>query len=143
MAFGCIEKIAFVVAAGIGGAFLGTSQAKALAKLRRITGVAEGADVPKISMPGLEHVLGVSGAWMATQFFVRGFIGAYTRPQLFAALGVCAVWYTVYGRVVLCDHYNPRTKIQTTAFKPLYFAYTGNWSYQIERTSTTRTTHEN
>lgn len=140
MTFGCVEKIAFIVAAGIGGAFLGTEQAKALTRLRRITSEDEGTDVPAISMPGIEHVVGVPIACVATHFFARGFFGAFTRPQFIAALGVAAVWYTIYGRVVLRDHYNPRTQIHTTAFKPLHHACTGNWSYHIERASTTRVT---
>ena len=132
------EKTLYVFAAGVGGAFYGTSLAKSLVSLRRTTSVTESADVPMISVPGIEHIVGIPAMWLVTYCFTLVFFDTFSRTRLSAAMGVGAVWHTVSGRVVLRDHYNPRTKVRTTVFRPLYFAYTGKWKDQIERTSTWR-----
>lgn len=58
-----------------------------------------------------------------------------SKPRLFSALAISAIWYTIVGKVLLCYHYNPQTQVRTTVYKPLHFAYTGRRGTQIKYSS--------
>lgn len=123
------------VAAGVGGAGLSAYMATSVAKIRMNISVPAGRDLPMLSMPGIEHVLGIPFAGYYTVALTRVLLDNPSKLRLFSALAVGAFWYTIAGRVLLCYHYNPQTGVCTTVYKPFHFAYTGRWGTQIKYSS--------